>query len=161
MKQFTLFDSTRPYKYIIDTSSILSQKDNEVHRRKVYQKLWANIDELIQDKIIVICSEIQEEICDETITKWLSDLQCEVLGIDDEIQDSVIKIVSSYPRLIDFKKLKSSGDAFLIASAEKYDLTVVTEESKNSDIKIPFVCGKLGIPCINILELCEKENWLF
>ena len=34
-------------RYIIDTSSILSQKDNEPHRRSINKTLWKHIDELI------------------------------------------------------------------------------------------------------------------
>lgn len=33
-------------RYIIDTSSILSQKDNEPHRRSINKTLWKHIDEL-------------------------------------------------------------------------------------------------------------------
>ena len=34
-----------PYRYIIDTSSMLSQKDNEPHRRKIFRSQWERIDE--------------------------------------------------------------------------------------------------------------------
>lgn len=51
MEQMTLF--TPPYRYIIDTSSILSQKANEPHRRHIYKNLWMKIDEYIRTGIIV------------------------------------------------------------------------------------------------------------
>ena len=62
---------------------------------------------------------------------------------------------------IDFKQVKSSGDAFLIATAMKYGLTVITEESKKGEKKIPYVCKSLNVPCIDILGLCEREGWQF
>lgn len=40
-------------KYIIDTSSILSQKDDEPHRRSINKTLWHHMDELIEQKRIV------------------------------------------------------------------------------------------------------------
>lgn len=43
----------------------------------------------------------------------------------------------------------------------KYDLTVITEENKTGQKKIPFVCNSLGVPCVDILGLCEKEGWSF
>lgn len=49
-------------KYIIDTSSILSQKDDEPHRRSINKTLWHHMDELIEQKRIVTCSEIIEEV---------------------------------------------------------------------------------------------------
>lgn len=68
---------------------------------------------------------------------------------------------TTIPQLVDFKQVKSSGDAFLIATAMKYDLTVITEENKTGQKKIPFVCNSLGVPCVDILGLCEKEGWSF
>jgi hypothetical protein len=161
MEQITLFNMNPPYKYIFDTCAILSQKDDRDHRRTVYVKLWENIDMYVQDEIIVTCSEVKDEIRDEKIIKWLSDNHCAIIDIDEIIQKNVIKVVTSNPRIIDFKKVKSSGDAFLIASAMKHSLTVVSEESKDSDKKIPQVCKNLGVDCINIIELCERENWIF
>lgn len=69
--------------------------------------------------------------------------------------------ISLMDRSIDFKQIKSSGDAFLIATAMKYGLTVITEENKKGEKKIPYVCKNLNVPCIDILGLCEKEGWQF
>ena len=68
---------------------------------------------------------------------------------------------AAYPQLVDFKQMKSSGDAFLIATAIKYGLTVITEENKKGEKKIPFVCRDLRVPCVDILGLCENEGWSF
>jgi len=57
--------------------------------------------------------------------------------------------------------IKSSGDAFLIATAMKYQIAVITEENKTSPKKIPRICGAYGIPCFNITELAEREGWVF
>ena len=148
-------------KYIIDTSSILSQKDYEPHRRSINKTLWHHMDELIEQTRIVTCSEIIEEVNDDDLKKWYIGLHGVVLPIDDDIQDNVKKVVTSNPQLIDFKQVKSSGDAFLIATAMKYGLTVITEESKKGEKKIPYVCKSLNVPCIDILGLCEREGWQF
>lgn len=161
MEQLNLFYEKPPYKYIIDTCAILSQKDDRHHRRKVYGRLWSHIDDLIKEKAIVTCSEIFEEINDEPIRNWLKECGCTVLELDESVQDFVVNVVTSNPQLIDFKQLKSSGDAFLIATAMKYSLTVVTEENKDSNKKIPYVCKNLNVPCVSILELCELEGWSF
>ena len=55
----------------------------------------------------------------------------------------------------------SSGDAFLIATAMKYGLIVITEENPDSPVKIPQVCKSYGIDAVNITELSEKEGWKF
>lgn len=51
-----MVNNTPQVKYIIDTSSILSQKDNEPHRRTINKTLWKHIDELISQKRIGLFS---------------------------------------------------------------------------------------------------------
>lgn len=156
-----VYVTTTPYRYIIDTSSMLSQKDNEPHRRKIFRSQWEKIDELVEKQVIVTCSEIALEVNDDNIKTWLHDHQCVILQIDDEVQANVTKVVTQNPQLIDIRNCKSSGDAFLIATAMKYGLTVITEEKNNSPKKIPFVCSQMGVRCISVLGLCECEGWVF
>ena len=150
-----------PYRYVIDTCSILSQKSDEPHRRSVYSTLWQNIDSLLKSKDIVICSEIKDEVEDEALKAWLQMNECEVLEVDAVIQLNVSKIVNEHPRLLNFANMKSSGDAFLIATAMKFGLAVITEEDKNSPKRIPKICQAYNIPCYNVTELAEKEGWTF
>lgn len=65
MEQMTLFDSERSYKYIMDTSSILSQKPGETHTRLVYKSQWERIEEYMRSHSIVTCSEIFETSLDK------------------------------------------------------------------------------------------------
>ena len=113
MEQLNLFDYQSPYKYIIDTCAILSQKEDRQYRRRIYEKLWKNIDNLVKENVIVTCSEIFEEISDEPIQKWLKDCNCTILQIDELIQKNVTTVVTSNPQLIDFKQLKFSNYANL------------------------------------------------
>ncbi len=147
------------YKYIIDTSAILTQKDDEKHSRKVFGGLWNNIDSMIKRNEIVTCSEIALEVEDDSLKPWMK--QIETIGIDDDIQELVKKVVTTNKQLVDFKKNKSSGDAFLIATALKHNLVVIAEEDKKSPKKIPQTCNMLGLECVNIVELCEREGWSF
>lgn len=144
-------------KYIIDTSAILSQKTDELYRRTIYTSLWNRIDEMVQKHIIVTCSEIALEVQDDEIKEWMTKNDMYILPIDNEVQDNVRELVTGVNKaLVDFKTCKSSGDAFLIATAKKYGLTVITEESVESPKKIPFTCRKWGIKCIGILQFMEE-----
>ena len=147
--------------YVIDTSSILSQKDDRRYRLNVWPTLWNKISDLVTEKRIITCSEIFEEVQDDLPKKWYNDLNGFVLPINNEIQKKVVEVVTSNPQMINFKQIKSSGDAFLIATAMEYNLTVITEENKDSSKKIPQVCKNLNIPCIDILGLCVREGWHF
>ena len=162
MEQMTLF--TPPYKYLIDSSSILAQKPSDAFPRLVHKSMWAMIEKSIRDQIIVTCSEIEEEVKnDKTIGSWLGSQQCTILPIDEEIQLNVRKIVTECPKMISVAggQGSSSGDAFLIATAMKYNLTIITEENKEKHYKIPWVCKKYGIQTVNITELCVTEGWAF
>lgn len=146
-------------RYIIDTSTMLSQKADEQYRRKVYQSLWNKIDEMVQRQQIVTCSETASEVQDDDIKRWMITQGMQVLPIDDEVQDNVREIVTTVNKnLVDFKENKSSGDAFLIATAKKYGLSVITEENANSPKKIPFTCQKMGIKCMNLLGFMEENG---
>ena len=146
-------------KYIIDTSAMLSQKSNEQYRRTVYRSLWNKIDEMIHSQEIVTCSEIAAEVQDDDIKKWMTTHGIQILPIDDEVQEIVREIVTKVNKeLVDFKANKSSGDVFLIATAKKYGLTVITEENQVSIKKIPKTCEKMGIKCINLLGFMEENG---
>lgn len=162
MGQLSLFDSS--YKYIIDTSSILSQKHDRAYRRTVFKGQWDKMDEGISNQIIVTCSEVEDEIGDEEILNWFKQLRPVILPIDYDIQENVRKIVTENAKMIEFSgngKGSSSGDAFLIATAMKYNLIVVTQENPDSPHKIPQICKKYGIESISIIELWEREGWTF
>lgn len=104
-----------------------------------------------------------QEIKDKEIKEWISSQQCTVLEIDDDIQNNVRKIVTENPKMIEFtgKSGTSSGDAFLIATAMKYGLIIITEENKDKQMKIPQISKKYGITSVNITSLCEMEQWKF
>lgn len=159
MEQLSIFSNA---KYLIDTSSILSQKAGEPNRRSVNRSMWNRIDECIRDGMIVTCSEISEEVKDERIRQWLIQLQCHIIDLDDDVQANVRRIVTDNPKMIDFSNSgSSSGDAFLIATAMKYGYTIITEENTTKQNKIPMICKKYNIETVNIIGLCEKEGWVF
>ena len=146
-------------KYIIDTSAMLFQKSDEQYRRTVYRSLWNKIDEMVKGHEIVTCSETASEVQDDDVKKWMVTQGMQVLPIDDEVQDYVREIVTTVNKdLVDFKANKSSGDTFLIATAKKYGLTVITEEAANSPKKIPFTCQKMSIKCMNLLGFMEENG---
>lgn len=113
---------------------------------------------------LLIDSEIDEEVKkDDVVGKWLGSKRCMILPIDDEVQRNVSRIVTEHPKMISFsgRKGSSSGDAFLIATAMKYNLTIITEENKDKQNKIPNICKCYGIPTVSITELCVAEGWVF
>lgn len=161
MEQLTIFDP--PYTYLIDASSVLAQKEDDLFPRRVHKSLWRKIEALVEEKRIVTCSEIDEEVSkDDVVGKWFCEHHCVILPIDDTVQNNVRRIVTEYPRLIEFASSgTSSGDAFLIATAMKYQLTIITEENKDRQNKIPYICRQYGVKTLSITNLCKEEDWSF
>ena len=162
MEQLMLFDY--PYKYLIDSCSLMAQKTDEDLPRQVHKSLWKMIDKCIEEQLIITSSEIEEEISkDDIIGDWFRNTHCVVIQIDDEIQTNVRRIVTEHPGLIKFSGSKgsSSGDAFLIATAMKFKISIITEENKTKMNSIPNICAYYGINTFSITELCKKEGWFF
>lgn len=114
-------------------------------------------DPVTKNQVIVTCSEIACEVQEDEIKKWMITQGMQILPIDDEVQENVREIVTTVNKsLVDFKDNKSSGDAFLIATAKKYGLAVITEEKEDSPKKIPFTCKKMNIKCMNLLGFMEE-----
>ncbi|KAF0110312.1 MAG: hypothetical protein FD149_2670 [Rhodospirillaceae bacterium] len=59
-------------------------------------------------------------------------------------------------------KGRSGADPFVIALAASTNpvMTVVTEEHPGK-VRIPDVCRDERIPCIDLADLIEQENWQF
>jgi len=154
-----------PYRYIIDTCSLFEQTADRKYNRAIHKTLWSKIEQLIKSKQIVVCTDISNEIKknEELGEDYLVNKQCEVLEATQNIQDKVIEIVNKYPEMLKFKEGpgQSSGDAFLIATAIVYKLTIITEENPKKIGKIPDIASKCGVEVVNINGLCGKEKWEF
>ena len=147
----------------MDTSSIFAQKPTDAFPRLVHRSMWEKIEGSIREKTIVTCSEIEEEVKkDNVVGNWLGPQQCVILPIDDEVQLNVRRIVTEHPKMISFSggQGSSSGDAFLVATAMKYNLTIITEEGDKKN-HIPDICRDYGIRTVNITGLCIAEGWIF
>jgi hypothetical protein len=57
---------------------------------------------------------------------------------------------------------KPVADPFIIGKAKILSGTVVTQEQwKNNSAKLPNVCKRFKVDCINLETFMEKENWIF
>lgn len=155
------------YKYIIDACSIISQNPRGSYPRDVHVGLWKEIEALVDRRQIVTCRQIVREVSfgkrGDLAKKWIDDSKIEILVEDEFVQNRVVEVVNGSPGLLHFKTTRktSSGDAFLIATAMDYGLTIITEEKPTSPIKIPQVARRFGVDSISISELAQKEGWTF
>ena len=74
--------------------------------------------------------------------------------------------MAKYPRLVDTRKNRSAADPFVIGLAALYNppLLVVTQEGPTNKLdkpNIPDVCTAEGIECMTLLEMIDREDWVF
>jgi len=102
------------------------------------------------------CSRRSPELHD-----WLKIRSDMFLTPDIEVQARVNHIINAYTGLVAQGKEKFAADPFLIAMAEVYGYTVITEETGPDSLrKIPGVCRALKVPSINLMQLFDAEDWV-
>lgn len=150
-----------PYRYAIDACSMFTQNYDRVFPRKMYPAQWRKIDAMVRDHEIVTCLQIRKEIANtgDEAAKWVESSGLYVIEESFEVQQKVVTIVNEHPELIDFSHNKSSGDAFLIATAMVYGLEIITEEKQTSSKKIPMVARSYGIQSYSMREFCQAQGW--
>ena len=152
--------------YCIDTSSLLHAWQRAYPPRR-FPGLWAQFDALIDAGRLVASLEVFQELQkkDDDVGKWAKERKESLFrDIDQDIQDNVVSIMTSYPKLVDTSTGKSGADPFVIALAKcPPPSVVVTQEGFGSakTPKIPFVCQQEGLKCINLLQMIDHEDWVF
>ena len=142
--------------YIFDTNIFIRSK-NEMPM-EVWPTFWAKMTEMINSGSIYSSVEVKDEInrgCDE-LTEWVKTnapksffllLTPEVL---EKYQDAQ-KWARGEDRFTDaaLRDFADVADAYLVATAAAYGMTLVTYEESNPQAKrrvmIPDVCNALGV----------------
>ena len=87
------------------------------------------------------------------------------VAIDESVQERVNEVLSQFPRLVDSRTGKSGADPWVIALAMiTQNCVVVTEENRTyseNRPKIPDACAYFNLQCLKMVDLVEKENWIF
>ncbi len=145
-------------KYCLDTN-IFIEPWNKFYSIKFTKGYWEILENLAQEKIIFSTIEVKREIekIDDGLNKWLKNKSF-FKNPNQDIQEKMRYIMNKYPRLVDSSKGRSIADPWVIAHAQSEDATVVTLEQnavKPGQIKIPDVCKKENIECIDIYDLIK------
>jgi ribosomal protein S8 len=140
-----------------------------------------------QEKRLIAPIEVKKEIekGDDKLKNWVRSKKRNKMFIkpDSSQVEKVKEILSRFGFLSKSEKPDElSADPWLIALAAKNNeeedkknplfqrecnyiykknYIVVTEESKRKPEKIPAVCNEIGIECINLIEMLEREKWEF
>jgi hypothetical protein len=156
----TLFSSTEPDIYLIDTSAWLN-----IDSRKDSEDVWRLIVALIEQGRIVACAQVLGELRHSPI--YMSRLKPyeRALTAGDQNSDDpdylllVGKITHEHPAMSGATGTKTPADPYVVALAELEHYVVVCDESmKRPSRKIPGVCLKRGIRCITLPEFIAAQS---
>ena len=144
------------------TTSALIAAWYERYKPNRFPKLWEQIDQLVTAGRLVSSIMVLDECSKKSpeLHAWLKEREAMFLPPDQVIQQRVDHIVNTYTGLVSQGKQKFAADPFLIATAQVYGFTVVTEETGPTSYgKIPGVCNALNVPNMNLMQLFDVEDW--
>ncbi|MGB8315471.1 MAG: DUF4411 family protein [Aestuariivirga sp.] len=150
--------------YSIDSSALIHGW-RRVYRPKNFGLVWERLDILMDEGRLRSSIEVYNELekKDDELFKWCKERKERMfVEIDDECQQHVTHIMTTYPRLVDTVKGRSGADPFVIALAATNNpkMIVVTEENPGK-MKIPDVCNAENMEWCGLADLIEREDWKF
>lgn len=151
-------------KYIIDASSLNDLQDNYPKDIPFFEPIYNKIYEMFENGRLFSVREVFEELKDSQ--EFWEDYKKFFRELTDEESKNVSEILCSEEFKVFVEKgMNDNGgywaDPHLIACAmEDSEIVVITQESRTNkpEGKIPFVCRKLSIRSINLLEFIKEIN---
>jgi len=152
--------------YVFDSNTLIKIFDN--YYRSQFPSFWEKFDEYVANGKIISVRTVKTELKDgkDLLADFVMANNIFCMPTDDET-DFITKIfeVEHFQDLIS-KKARLQGkevaDPYLIAKAKISNICVVTEEKfKPNAAKIPNVCQKFDVLCINLEQFMKDESWSF
>jgi tryptophan synthase alpha subunit len=136
---------------------------------------WDLLDALFAAKRILSHKFVFAEICPKTtkpdfLAKWIKNKEQYFYPVTTRQTQLVEQILSKFPALINHAKEIDEADPWIVSLAiekrestnliEDYStLTVVSNESGKSGVKIPAVCRAFNVPHMNLKEFIVDNGW--
>lgn len=151
--------------YCIDTSVIINMhRDFRIDR---FPSIWGKVSELIAEQRLFVHRQVFEEIQSKgtgACLQWKRSLPREcIIEMDDAQNAFIARMASEHAYLFDLftkPEYEKKADPFLVAMGHLNGWCVVSDEGKK-DWKIPSLCRRYGVDCVDKWGLMETEDWHF
>lgn len=155
--------------YVIDTSGLITLESTFKRDNPVFTAIWEEIEDLIKLGCFKTIDFVEHEIDDyegkedflkKWVKKWRKSL---VVETDADSFNAAIPIINAEYNtgFLNARKQaegKEEADPYLIGYCKVNNFTLIANESKTKNNKIPAVCVRNGVRCIDINEfLIERE----
>jgi len=151
-------------KYCLD-ANVLIVPWNSYYSKKICPDYWQLLEKLGHSERVFIPQAVEDEIIrtQDQLAQWLKGSGIPVYPIEDPVLQCLTKMFETDPlheHLVDNIKGRSLADPWVIAHAMDQQACVVTKEkkqiAKTDRIRIPNVCEKMDLRCIDDFQLIEE-----
>ena len=156
--------------YLLD-ASVFVQANNEHYGMDFCPAFWQWLEIANRNGIVLSIQEVTDELKDPDLTNWknksgykllLPAADAAHLQAFNTVQKCLQSLNYSTGRI---RRFMRGADPHLIAYALEHRYTIVTHEKPASEadkrVKIPDVCNKFGIECIDPFEMLRREKARF
>ena len=153
--------------YVFDTSPLSSLFRNFYRSR--FPTLWMQFDALVADGRVTSTREVRRELdrYSHGHEQWIDD-HWYIFTTPTAAEGRIIReiyAVRHFQHNVEQKKIQAGGlnaDPFVVAKAHVSGGIVVTlEEGRPDGARIPNICERFGVPCLNLEGFMEREHWIF
>lgn len=154
--------------YVFDTNSLSKLKH---YYPNVFKSIWTGLDGLVASGDLIstreVWNEMQLGVPNAHVQVWLKTNK-HIFKVPQAAELQVVAQILAIPHfqaLIGTKQQLNGtpvADPFVIALAKTRNGTVVTEEEfKPNAAKVPNVCQKFGVSCMNLEQFMQRRGWSF
>ena len=155
-------------KYVFDSDALIDLFRHYYPKR--FPTLWEKFYALVSGGTLISAREVYNEIGsnEDLLAVWAKE-QKSILFTESTVEE--LEFVGKIFEVPHFQAMirkqavlqgRPVADPFVIARAKICGGCVVTQEKKTHNAaKIPNVCDRFGIPCMNLEGFMEKEKWSF
>ena len=153
--------------YVFDSGPLINMFRHYYRQR--FPSLWDLFDDMVKQKYITSTREVLNELTnyDDELAEWCRNNR-QVFRVPNTDELNIVRNIFIHHHFQSAirKKKRLEGnpvaDPFVIARASFLDGYVVTTESyKPNATKIPNICKKFSVDCINLEQFMEREGWQF
>jgi hypothetical protein len=155
--------------YVIDTSGLITLESTFKRDNPVFTAIWEEIEDLIRIGCFRTLDFVEQEINDyngkedflkKWVMKWKRHL---VVPTDAASFMAAIPIVneeynSGFLNARKQAEGKEEADPYLIAYCKVHNCTLIANENKTKNNKIPAIARKNGVTCIDISDFMIERG---
>ena len=144
-------------RYVLDTSALVDLKNE--YPPKLFPSLWSKFNALCSAGEIIAPREVRKEIelGSDELLDWVKEYSTIFLAPTASEGAFTGKLQVDNPNWVDPNGTKPMADPFVLAMAKDRDLPLISHDKK----QLLHVAKQIGVKCVRIPELVEREGWKF